>query len=484
MPPPFIFPYAAQAPVPGASAWLEWLLTDPRIRLAPLDPAKKSPQLPCRKANTFAEDYCDVPSEAHHDCAPFNHGCYTAGRKVSRLVGALHNHPSWMLGAVPDESLMIVDFDTENALAEFLTCTGTVMEDQLVVRTARGFHLYLSLPESARGLTLKSRPGIDLIRTKSFIVAPGSVRADGTVYQIVHGTWGHPQPATGAILDYFTPATISSLSADSPCSPTDPNGDLRRPGPRLSERRRAKRLRAKIAQLTEQKLSGDPHYWAGKEDCSESADLCSMYLFGFWAGMDVCEVVREIRSLKPTTVAGRVETRSHDWFIKDAARVYKRALGPGLFPKFVAAQTRQRLCVRLGESSRGVAVFDYIIEKMGLLGLTHINVGLAELSEQFGVSEMTASRDLTKLIEQSALTRTKRHYWSADPLIQNRTAEYTATGLTLVAPQPEKKLSPERSELGRSSTPTGSRFSPRFSRWARPALLTTCAARGPSPAAA
>ena len=98
------------------------------------------------------------------------------------------NNYAVVCGAV-SENLAVFDFDN----CPDINTLNCVLEDAknntLVVKTSRGFHVYLKLDKEMKNTTMKKRDMvIDVQSTGKYVVAPTSIHPSGMEYKVVSST--------------------------------------------------------------------------------------------------------------------------------------------------------------------------------------------------------------------------------------------------------------------------------------------------------
>ncbi|MBF7736699.1 bifunctional DNA primase/polymerase [Rhodococcus erythropolis] len=388
--------------------YVEWLLTFEKIGLVPVDSTTKKPKS------------CSL----HPECACFSNGYKSPTRDADGILRALELHPEKILGACPLPGLVVLDFDSKDAVESFCTATGTDLNSHLAVATSRGIHLYLSVEPGELRAPLKHHEVDVMIPLKGMAIAPGSVRSDGGRYQIISGMWGHPAESLDAVA-YFTRRPTKSVELP----------HIRR-GPRSARSRVAGRRRAAHKIRTLDKLRRSDKAGSGPElrqrdDQSQSGDLCSMWLYCFWAGLDCHEAVELVRLLNPSSVSRRLDSSGFTplWLEKDAERVYTKATDNEHRPRYAASRTRNDLLREFGDNHRTVQVLDYIVNKINLTLSPKINVGCQELADEFGVTKKTGALWLRLLVELGALRKTRDAVWTRDPGVARLVAQYEVVGI-------------------------------------------------------
>lgn len=85
-------------------------------------------------------------------------------------------------------NLLVVDCDSQEAYETFIKSYGALLGNCPVVKTARGYHIYL---RTTRAVRSSKRDGLDIKSEGGYVIGPGSVHPDGTVYQVVQGDMVH-----------------------------------------------------------------------------------------------------------------------------------------------------------------------------------------------------------------------------------------------------------------------------------------------------
>lgn len=420
--------------------YVEWLLSFPSIELVPLD-SERRPVM------------CQI--EHHAACQQFAHGCNSGTRDVEALCTVLKAHPEKTLGVVPDESLLIIDFDSEDAIRQFVDHAPIDFNEHLVIGTPRGLHLYVHMDPTSESI-LASRKGIDLRYNRNGLVAaPGTLRPDGGYYEIISGTWGDAG-WDHRIVDYFTVESHVPIAG---------NGTAR--GGRSARKVAIDKMRA-LERRRAAHPKGDEHspVEAHRIDFSESADLCSVWMYCYWAGVSSDEAVDIVLKERPKNIANRLRDRDRKWLINDAARVFRKvSSGRGGRPQFDAAPTRKRLTTTFGADHQLLQVFDFIVNKINRTLDPDISIGLQELADHFGRSKSAAKKWVDRLIEEGTLQVIKGHFFTSDPSQghKNRVRVFNVVGLQHLhidtsARWKDHASTSDKSELPQSpSVPTSAR---------------------------
>ena len=87
------------------------------------------------------------------------------------------------------ENLAVFDFDNCPNISTLNCLIDDVQNNTLVVKTSRGFHVYLKLDKAIKNCTLKKRDMmIDVQSTGKYVVAPTSIHPSGMEYEVVSST--------------------------------------------------------------------------------------------------------------------------------------------------------------------------------------------------------------------------------------------------------------------------------------------------------
>ena len=87
------------------------------------------------------------------------------------------------------ENLAVFDFDNCPDIATIDCVLENAKNNTLVVKTSRGFHVYLKLDQAIKNMTLKKRDMlIDVQSTGKYVVAPTSIHPSGMEYDVVSTT--------------------------------------------------------------------------------------------------------------------------------------------------------------------------------------------------------------------------------------------------------------------------------------------------------
>ena len=86
-------------------------------------------------------------------------------------------------GAV--SGLLVLDIDGLAGLAKLkaLIAENELLPRTLVVKTARGFHIWLRMPDNGKSIPSRTFNGLDVRGDGGYVVAPPSVHASGHVYR-------------------------------------------------------------------------------------------------------------------------------------------------------------------------------------------------------------------------------------------------------------------------------------------------------------
>ncbi len=136
---------------------IDWLLLDNGISLIPCT-IDKTPKMPCLQKKLDPANY---QGKKHPSCEKFGHGFKTATRDRELLLDVLDLHPEMVLGVVPGQDRLILDMDSDDAIASFLAATGADVEENPWVSTERGAHLHVKWP-GAKSFKTKQLPNVDI----------------------------------------------------------------------------------------------------------------------------------------------------------------------------------------------------------------------------------------------------------------------------------------------------------------------------------
>ena len=139
------------APLPA----IDWHgLYDRGWSIFPLKPGSKEPAMPWKRFQTERATPEEIARWAMTDC------------NVAIVTGTISD-------------LVVLDCDTEDAIAE---AEKLGISDALTVRTSKGRHFYYCHPGGNVPNRASFRSGMDLRGDGGFVVGPGSVHPDGSVY--------------------------------------------------------------------------------------------------------------------------------------------------------------------------------------------------------------------------------------------------------------------------------------------------------------
>ena len=142
-----------------------------------------------------------------------------------------HQVAAWFTGrprnvgvACGPSGLLVVDEDTDGALARYATSVGQTIPDTFTVATGRGRHFYfarggLSLGNAEGAL---KGSGVNIRGEGGFVVGPGSLHATGTLYTVTNGAEAGPVPDW--LVDAVSGAARATNGVSSPTAADKPRG--------------------------------------------------------------------------------------------------------------------------------------------------------------------------------------------------------------------------------------------------------------------
>jgi hypothetical protein len=108
-------------------------------------------------------------------------------------------------------NLLVIDCDSQEAYDTFVKTYGALIGNCPVVKTSRGYHIYIRTDRPVRSA---KRDGIDIKAEGGYVIGPGSVHPDGTVYQVVQGDLAHIPVIDSTLLGLEeAPAAVPATSA-------------------------------------------------------------------------------------------------------------------------------------------------------------------------------------------------------------------------------------------------------------------------------
>ena len=143
------------APLAPARPSIDWIdLRERGWSILPLKPGSKEPAFSWKRFQSEHATPDEIAKWAATDC------------NVGIVTGAI-------------SGLVVLDCDTVEAVeqAEMLGVAGT-----LSVGTSRGRHFYFDHPGGVVRNLAKFRPGMDLRGDGGYVVGPGSIHPDGSIY--------------------------------------------------------------------------------------------------------------------------------------------------------------------------------------------------------------------------------------------------------------------------------------------------------------
>ncbi|PWJ46288.1 hypothetical protein SAMN06264364_14924 [Quadrisphaera granulorum] len=392
----------------------------------------------------------------HAACVEFHDEEDCVSDDLELLTRVLAHHPQALVGIAPTGSLLVIDVDTKEALADLVEATGIVLRDHLVVRTAKGWHCYMRASVNLPAGALHGRPGIDLRYASSsvgcFVLGPEQTRADGGSYVVLYGVWGTVAACPPEVLTYL--GWVEEGAVDGEQIRTNATK------PPCAERWKlwgqqqvleGSSLDGAVAncvarwQMLWDAYEADPQRGAGVEkgaQRSDSAKLMACWRITQWMGLTPEQAVDAVLAYRPA-LAVRItsEKRTRRWALQDAERVYRKPHLDG-----AAARTRW-----VWDGSEGAAVVAERIQKNSQLPTvwghvvalvqdqqrtTHLGIGQVWLGDLMGTNHKSAGHWLAQLEKKGLLTRTGEHVWRSgeDYRRDNRVREFTVHKVVAVKP--------------------------------------------------
>ncbi len=115
-----------------------------------------------------------------------------------------------VLCGAPSDRLLVLDCDSESALAEMLRALGDPAT--WVVRTPRGGHIYLRTPYPVRSVLSPNNHSVDLLAQGQYVLAPGAVHPNGSCYDFIRQT---PAILELSSLDAIPGVTLTRANGES-----------------------------------------------------------------------------------------------------------------------------------------------------------------------------------------------------------------------------------------------------------------------------
>lgn len=144
-----------EEPQSPAGPTIDWLGLHHRgWSIFPLKPRSKEPVGPWKRFQTEHATAEEIAQWATTDC------------NVGIVTGAI-------------SGIVVLDLDSADAIAE-AEALGFIGTD--TVQTSRGLHAYFAHPGGEVRNLAKFRPGMDLRGDGGYVVGPGSVHPDGSIY--------------------------------------------------------------------------------------------------------------------------------------------------------------------------------------------------------------------------------------------------------------------------------------------------------------
>lgn len=422
---------------------IDWLLLDNEISLIPCT-IDKTPKMPCLQKKLDPANY---QGKKHPSCEKFGHGFKTATRDRELLLDVLDLHPEMVLGVVPGPDRLILDMDSDDAIASFLAATGADVEENPWVSTERGAHLHVKWP-GAKSFKTKQLPNVDIRKGGvGFVIAPGCERSERALYTHTRGIWGHVVE-NEAVVRYI----LKTVARRPKTSGVQRKQHVKACG---AEKILLEKWRNNFDLMYGQ-LKDTP---AGREyrsrrtkpssrtDDQDAYDLCSVWNVAYHLGFTQEQALGLVKKFQPKLAQKRLESRDEVWLVEDVARVYTSAAGWTGNPLVryqaeQALQTIERLC---GKESRQYLLLDWIVRMCTTTQKDVLNVGQEATAELFDVTHVTIGRDLRflrqtmveGLVDEDGqpvpvLRVVRRHWYDAKRWKHCRTTSYAVGGMVAV----------------------------------------------------
>ncbi len=131
-----------------------------------------------------------LPIRAGNKSAACKWRDYQERGPAAEELPALFESPSpltvGVLCGAPSDRLLVLDCDSEAALAEMLQALGD--PQTWVVRTPRGGHIYLRTPYPVRSVLSPDNHSVDVLAQGQYVLAPGAVHPNGSCYDFIRQT--------------------------------------------------------------------------------------------------------------------------------------------------------------------------------------------------------------------------------------------------------------------------------------------------------
>lgn len=150
----------------------------------------KFPEVPHRFRDLYALGLNLIPLEprAKKPVIPWQE--YQLRRATATEIAAWSSNPrGYNVGVVcgpTSGNLVVLDIDSNEARAE-LECAHGPLPRTPVVKTAKGWHFYLTDPTGELRNFVGKLPGVDLRATGGYVVGPGSIHPSGVEYRWLPG---------------------------------------------------------------------------------------------------------------------------------------------------------------------------------------------------------------------------------------------------------------------------------------------------------
>ena len=156
-----------------------------------------------------------------HPCVAFTRDASTDPRQ---LAAWFTGYPRNVGVACGPSGLLVVDEDTDGALARYAASIGQTVPDTFTVATGRGRHFYFARGGLSLGNTEGALrgSGVNIRGEGGYVVGPGSLHATGTIYTVTNGAGADPAPDW--LVDAVSGAARATNGVSSPTAADKPRG--------------------------------------------------------------------------------------------------------------------------------------------------------------------------------------------------------------------------------------------------------------------